>query len=95
MSAYLVLTRDKTLDQSELDIYGKEVKATGAGHELKVLAYYGAHEDLEGSPTEGTVILQFPDTAAAKAWYDSPAYRKVREHRLIGGVYRVTLVEGV
>ncbi|HZD33115.1 MAG TPA: DUF1330 domain-containing protein [Candidatus Angelobacter sp.] len=95
MSAYLVFTRDKTLDQSELDIYGKEVHATTAGHELKALAYYGAHEDLEGPPTEGTVILQFPSAAAAKAWYDSPAYRKVREHRLVGAVYRVTLVDGV
>jgi uncharacterized protein (DUF1330 family) len=95
MSAYLVFTRDKTLDQGELDVYGKEVQATGVGHELKVLAYYGPHEDLEGAPTEGTVILQFPSMAAAKAWYDSPAYRKVREHRLIGATYRVTLVEGV
>lgn len=95
MSAYLVFTRDKTLDQVELDIYGKEVKATGAGYDFKVLAYYGPHEDLEGDPTEGTVILEFSDRAAAKAWYDSPGYRKVREHRLIGAIYRVTLVDGI
>ena len=95
MSAYLVFTRDKTLDQGELDIYLKDATATLAGHDAKPLAFYGPHEDLEGPPTEGTVILQFPDTAAAKAWYDSPAYRKVREHRLIGAIYRVVLVDGI
>jgi len=95
MSAYLVFTRDKTLDEREMATYSKEVPATFTGHEAKTLAFYGAHEDLEGSSTEGTVILQFPSAAAAKAWYDSPAYRKVREHRFKGASYRVTLVAGV
>jgi uncharacterized protein (DUF1330 family) len=95
MSAYLVFTREKTLDKTELDLYSKEVPATGAGHAMKVLALYGAHEDLEGAPTEGTVILEFPSTAAAKAWYDSPLYRKAREHRFKGANYHVILVNGV
>jgi uncharacterized protein (DUF1330 family) len=95
MSAYLVFTRDKTLDQHELDAYSKEAGATLAGHEVKVLAFYGPHEDLEGASTEGTVILEFPSATAAKAWYDSPSYRKVREHRFKGATYRVALVEGV
>lgn len=94
MSTYLVFTRDKTLDQSEMATYSKEVRATFAGHDLKLLSVYGAHEDLEGPATEGTVILEFPDAAAAKAWYDGPEYREVREHRFRGGSYRVTLVEG-
>lgn len=95
MSTYVVFTREKTLDQHELDIYVKEAGATGAGHPIKVLAFYGRHEDLEGSPTEGTVIVEFPTTEAAKAWYQSPAYQKAREHRFKGAKYRVTLVEGV
>jgi uncharacterized protein (DUF1330 family) len=95
MSAYLIFTRDKTLDAHELAIYSKEVPATLAGHEVKILALYGLHEDLEGASTEGTVVLQFPNMEAAKAWYDGPAYRKVREHRFKGSNYRVTLVNGV
>jgi uncharacterized protein (DUF1330 family) len=94
MSAYLVFTRDKTLNGQEMATYSKEVPATLAGQEYKVLAFYGAHEDLEGPSTEGTVILEFPSAAAAKAWYDGPAYRKVREHRFKGATYRVTLVAG-
>jgi uncharacterized protein (DUF1330 family) len=95
MSAYLVFTRDKMLDKSEMAIYSKQVPPTLEGHPVKVLALYGAHEDLEGPPTESSVILEFPTAAAAKAWYDSESYRDVREHRLRGAVYRVTLVEGV
>jgi uncharacterized protein (DUF1330 family) len=95
MSGYLIFTRDKTLDEHELSAYSKEASATLAGHEVKVLAFYGSHEDLEGAPTEGAVILEFPSIAAVKAWYDGPAYRKAREHRFKGANYRVTLVTGV
>ncbi len=95
MSTYLIFTRDKTVDENELGIYSHEAPATLAGHEVKLLAFYGAHEDLEGAPTEGVVILEFPSTEAAKAWYNGPAYRKAREHRFKGAQYRVTLVEGI
>ncbi len=57
MTAYLIFTRGKTLDESELATYSKEASATFARHEAKVLAFYGAHEDLEGASTEGTVIV--------------------------------------
>jgi uncharacterized protein (DUF1330 family) len=41
------------------------------------------------------VILEFPSIEAAKAWYDGPEYRKVREHRFKGSTYRVVLIQGV
>jgi uncharacterized protein (DUF1330 family) len=40
--------------------YEKEAQTTVAGHEVKMLAFYGSHEDLEGAPTEGTVIPRVP-----------------------------------
>ena len=95
MSAYLVFTRDKTLDAHELAIYSATVPPTLAGHDVKIRALYGTHEDLEGPSTEGIVILEFPTREAAKAWYESSSYREVREHRFKGATYRVTLVEGV
>ena len=95
MSAYMIFTRDKTLDEQELATYAKAAPATLVGHEVKALALYGTHEDLEGPPTEGTVVLEFESAAAARAWYDGPLYREVRERRFKGAVYRVTLVEGV
>ena len=76
-------------------MYAKEAQTTVAGHEVKMLAFYGSHEDLEGAPTEGTIILEFPSIEAAKAWYNGSPYRRVREHRFKGATYRVTLVNGV
>ena len=84
MSAYVVFTRCKTLDMHELATYSKDTPATLAGHEVKVLALNGSHEDLEGPSTEGTAILEFPSIVAAKAWCNGSAYREVREHRLKG-----------
>lgn len=95
MSVYMIFTRDRTLNPREMEAYFKEVGSTVDGHPMKTLAFYGQHEDLEGPPTEGTVIIEFPSMAAAKAWYDGPAYRKVREHRFKGGSYRVLVIEGV
>ena len=95
MSAYIVFTREQTLDQAELEIYWKEIRATFEGHHVKVLAAYGRYEVLEGPDTEGVVIAEFPSMDSAKAWYESVQYRQVREHRIKGAVYRGILVEGV
>ena len=95
MAGYLIFSREKTLDRQELSIYSSQVPASLAGHEIKILAFYGPHQDLEGATSEGIVVLEFPTTQAAMAWYNSPAYREVREHRFKGADFRVALVEGV
>jgi uncharacterized protein (DUF1330 family) len=41
------------------------------------------------------VIVEFPDTAAAKAWYGSPAYQDAVKHRFAGADYRVFITEGL
>jgi uncharacterized protein (DUF1330 family) len=95
MPAYVVFTRTRTKDQSELGIYEQMAGGTFAGREVQVLAAYGAQEVLEGDSHQGAVILSFPTRDAAKAWYDSPAYQDARRHRMAGADYQVTLVEGV
>ncbi len=95
MSASFIFTREKTVDQAEMDLYSSQVQATLASHDLKILAAYGPHEDVEGPANEGTIIVEFPSMEAAKAWYDSPDYVRVREHRFKGANYRALLVQGV
>jgi uncharacterized protein (DUF1330 family) len=95
MSAYIIFTRDQTIDAAELNLYNKQVLATMEGHAVEILAAYGAHQVLEGPPAEGVVIARFADVAAARAWYDSPAYRAASEHRFRGAQYRAILVAGV
>ena len=95
MSTYVIFTRESTTDPAELKAYTQRAGATLAGHPVEVLAAYGRHEVLEGPDVEGVVILEFPSFDAAKKWYDSPAYRAAREHRLRGAEYSAVIVEGV
>lgn len=95
MSAYAIFIRESTRDAAELETYSQQVGATLAGHPINVLAAYGPQEVLEGPEVEGVVILEFPSMEAAKAWYDSPDYRRVREHRFRGADYRAVIVEGL
>jgi uncharacterized protein (DUF1330 family) len=95
MSAYIIFTREKLRDKPEFDIYSSQVGATMAGHTSKVLAAYGKCESLEGAPIEGAVIIEFPTLAAAKAWYDSAAYREARQHRFKSADYRAYITEGI
>ena len=95
MSAYVVFTRTKTIDQEELDKYWAGIKATMVGHPIEVLVAYGKHEVLEGDPIEGIVIAKFPNVKAAKDWYYSEACQSVAKHRKLGAIYRGLFVEGV
>ncbi|HRF00200.1 MAG TPA: DUF1330 domain-containing protein, partial [Pirellulaceae bacterium] len=60
MSAYVVFTRERTLDRAELEAYWARVQATLEGRPIKVLAAYGPHLTLEGPDVEGVVIAEFP-----------------------------------
>ena len=95
MSAYIVFTRESTRNAAELETYSQKVGAALAGHPVTVLAAYGRHEVLEGPEVEGVVIVEFPSLDEAKAWYDSPAYRAVREHRFRGRALARVIVEGL
>ena len=94
MSAYVIFIRDKTTDPAELELYRQTAPAARTGHDISRIAFYGTLDVLEGPATEGVAILRFPDMDAARAWYNSPAYKEAREHRFKGSEHRVLLVEG-
>ena len=95
MSAYLVFTKEKTLDPAELVIYQRQIPRTLEPFDVRRLVTNGPVEVLEGAPVEGVVITEFPTMEAAKAWYDSPTYSEARVHRQKGAEYRCLLVEGL
>jgi uncharacterized protein (DUF1330 family) len=95
MAAYIVFTRERLRDQAEIATYNSLAGATLAGHDATPLAFYGASETLEGAPIDGAVIVRFPDIAAAKSWYQSPAYQAAVKHRFAGADYRVFITEGL
>ena len=94
MSAYVIFIREETKDESQMQAYAQKAPAARIGHDITRVAFYGQLEVLEGPSAEGVAILRFPDMAAAREWYESPAYQEARSHRLKGAGYRMLLVEG-
>lgn len=95
MTAYVVMIREKTKDADAFAKYAESAPAASAGHAATPKAFYGQQEVKEGQDCEGVAILEFPDYAQAKAWYESPEYQAVMQHRLAGADYRVIIVEGM
>lgn len=93
MGAMIIFIRERVRDAGEMEIYGGKAGATLAGHPATPRAFYGACETLEGAPVEGAVVVEFPDMASARAWYESPAYTEARQHRHLGADYRVFITE--
>lgn len=56
----------------------------------------GATEVLEGDRVPNrVVVIEFPDMATARTWYDSPEYREARAARADCARGQLVLVEGV
>jgi uncharacterized protein (DUF1330 family) len=94
MAAYVLV--DITVQKPEVFAeYRKQVPATVEKYGGRFLVRGGAHEVLEGDcrPTR-IVVLEFPDMARAKAWYNSPEYAPLLKLRLSAATGPVILVEG-
>ncbi len=75
----------KDLAQTTVPLYGGKYIARG-----------GPAEGLEGDWKPGRiVILEFPSTAQAKAWLNSPEYAPARKLRHQYAVSRSIVVEGL
>ncbi len=64
-------------------------------HDVKVLVRGGKTEILEGRDPGRTVILQFPNMAAARSFYHSAQYRRARNSRERAAIMNMYIVEGV
>lgn len=95
MPAYVILIKNNTIDADELKTYAKQAAAARGDHQITPLAFYGSMDVLEGDAAEGVALLQFPDMAQARAWYESPAYQDAKQHRVKGANYQVILTEGL
>ena len=70
-------------------------RAIVTAHGGRFLARGGAIEVLEGTwPPKRLVIIEFPDMAALKAFYESPAYRPLIELRNRTASSRLVAIEG-
>jgi uncharacterized protein (DUF1330 family) len=96
MAAYLIFLRESEIRDADAMTRYQEGNRKGGGpsHGMKPLIIYGQTEALEGDAPDGVVVLEFPDAAAARAWYDDPGYQSRIPDRMLAADYRAMLVEG-
>lgn len=95
MSAYLIANVDVT-DPDAYAEYRKGVAATLEPFGGRFLARGGRAEVLDGSyGAKRLVIIEFPDVDRVKTWWNSPAYRPLRELRERASRGDFLIVEGV
>jgi uncharacterized protein (DUF1330 family) len=75
--------------------YTVDVPATIAQYGGRFLVRGGAAEVLEGDwPQQRRVLIEFPSMEAARAWWDSPEYAKLKAMRRANSTGRLILLEG-
>jgi uncharacterized protein (DUF1330 family) len=95
MAAYFIVDVDVKNPQA-YEAYKHAAAASIVQYGGRYLVRGGKHEVLEGTwrPTR-LVVLEFPSIEAAKRWYASDEYTKVKPIRLKHAVGHLVLVEGV
>lgn len=95
MTAYAVAhLRTPVVNEDVLKYIGT-VQTTLPPYGGRFLVHGGQVEVLEGTWPGSIVILEFPDAAAIRAWYASPAYQEILPLRLNHIDSDVIIVEGV
>jgi uncharacterized protein (DUF1330 family) len=95
MSAY-VIAETEVHDAEQYERYKAASPGAIAAGGGRFIARGGELVVLEGDwePTR-LVLIEFQDLAAAKRWYDSPAYREARRLREGAASLRIVAVEGL
>ena len=95
MSAYLFANVEVT-DAAGYEQYRQRISATIEAFGGRYLVRGGATEVLEGAFTpRRLVILEFPDMAQLRAWYQSPEYQPLSELRKKTTTSTLVAIEGV
>lgn len=94
MPAYIV---------AEIEVHDPEAYATYRAQTPSVIASVGGRfivrggqtESREGAPPNGRiVVIEFADMAAARAFYDGPAYQEILPIRIGASTGRLYIVDG-
>lgn len=95
MAAY-VIAEIKVTDPAAYEPYRALAQESIARFGGRYVVRGGKAELLEGeTPPERVVVLEFPDVAAARRWYESEEYQKAAKIRHKASTGRVLLVEGM
>ncbi|MDN3921704.1 DUF1330 domain-containing protein [Roseateles violae] len=96
MPAAYIIANVRVTNPQQYEEYKKFSSAAFLAHGVEVLARGGQVEVLEGDWTpDRMVLLKFPSTAAARAFYDSPEYSRARQAREGAALMRMVILDGI
>jgi uncharacterized protein (DUF1330 family) len=95
MTAYALAHLRVPRPHADLIPYVERIQGTLDAHGGRFLVHGGAKDVLEGAWPGDVVLIEFPDAAAARAWYASPGYQQILPLRTAHLVGDVVIVEGV
>ncbi len=91
---YVILT-EAIHDQPGMDAYGRASTRSIVESRAKVLAADAKPQVIEGDwHGDRTVVLEFESVEAARAWYESPEYEKVKPLRHAAAVTNAVILTG-
>ena len=94
MPAYFIAEVNVT-NPTAYETYRPLAGASVAQYGGRFVVRGGKAELIEGTQEPArVVVIEFPDTAAAKRWYNSPEYQEALKIRLANSTGRLVLVEG-
>lgn len=95
MAAYLI-AEHRITDPERFEEYRSMVAPMIERFGGRYLTRGGSHEVLDGDwkPTR-VVVIEFPDMATLKAWYNSPEYRPLVEIRRGTGTDVLIAIDGL
>jgi uncharacterized protein (DUF1330 family) len=104
MTAYLIVHRRRITDPDQLKKYREGVKESIAKFNGQAIVRSDGFEVLEGewhpgrsdddSQPERVTVIEFPDMAALKRWYESDDYAELKAIRQASAECDVVAVEG-
>ncbi len=95
MTAYLIADTN-VINPERYEEYKRQVRPMIERFGGRYAVRGGPHDILEGdwTPTR-LVVLEFPDMASLRAWYDSPEYAPLKVLRQGAAESRLIAVEGL
>lgn len=95
MPAYIIANVMEARDREALAEYRRRNTDTVAAYGGRFLVRGGAQEVMEGDwPGLRLVVIEFDDTAAAHAWWESGEYAPLKAMRREASDTNIVLVEG-
>lgn len=90
----LIVAQIQIHDRGQYEKYQEGFLDVFARHAGELLVVSEDPVVVEGEwPYTRTVVLRFPSAEQARAWYESPEYQKIAQHRFAGATTNAVLVE--